>query len=293
MDDRKMIETLVISPTKQREWTWPAVANFTLGGAGAGFYLMCFLNMFFSREMSVITQPVSFGLLAPVLMGLGFVFLTAEAGRPSRGRYLLCRFQSAWISRETLSFCFFALAVILDRFFPHLIFKALAGLSALFFIVAQGFILYSSRAVPTWNVPIIPFFFITSGFSSGVGVVLILAASGNLFMGNGFVLLSLICAIINLGIWFFYMRWPDADDFQSATKVLRRPSRTFFTIVFGHAISILILFLFQIRPYIGMKHPFQSILLAISGFAVIIAVAAQKAGIVLSSGFTGKISLRS
>ena len=293
MDDQKIIETLVISPTKQREWTWPAVANFILGGAGAGFYLMSFLNMFFGREMSLITQPVSFGMLAPVLMGLGIVFLTAEAGRPSRGRYLLRRFQSAWISRETLSFCFFTLAVILDQFFPHLIFKALAGLSALFFMVAQGFILYSSRAVPVWNVSIVPFFFISSGFLSGAGVVLILAASGSLVMSNGFVLFSLIFAMINLGVWFIFLRCSNTADFQSATKALRYPSKLFFTIIPFHMFSILILILFQIRTYIGPNAPFPGTLVTISGLAVIIAVAAQKAGIVLSSGFTGKISLRS
>ena len=293
MDDQEIISTTVITPTKQTEWTWPAAANFILGGAGAGFYLMSFLNMFFSREMSMMTQPVSFEMLAPVLMGLGFVLLITETGRPSRGRYLPCRFQSAWISRETLAFCFFTLVVILDQFFPHAIFKTCAGLSALFFMVAQGFILYSSRAIPTWNVSIMPFFFISSGFLSGVGVVLILAASGNLFMGNGFVLFSLVCAMINLGIWFAYMRWSDADDFQSATKALRRPSRIFFTIVFGHAVSILMLFLFQIRPYIGMEYPIPQIFITISGLAMIVGVAAQKAGIVLSSGFTEKISLRS
>lgn len=288
-----MIETLVISPTKQQEWTWPAVANFILGGAGAGFYVLSFLNMALDRAMSIKTQPVIFGILAPVLMGIGFVFLTAEAGRPSRGRYLLRRFQSAWISKETLAFCFFSLMAILDHFFPHVILKGLACLSALCFMAAQGFILYSSRALPVWNVSAIPFFFISSGFLSGAGVVLVLASSESLFMNNGFVLLSLIFAMTNLGIWFIFLHCSGAANFQTATKTLRYPSKTFFTIVFGHAISILILFLFQIRPYIGMKNSFPSTMVAISGFAVIIAVTAQKAGIVLSSGFIGKISLRS
>jgi DMSO reductase anchor subunit len=292
MDDRKMIETLVISPERQREWTWPAAINFILGGAGAGFYVSSFLNMFFERGMPLTTQPVLFGILAPALMGLGFVFVITEAGRPSRSRYLLCRLQSAWISREALAFAFFALTVILDQFFPHLIFKVCAGLSALFFMVAQGFILYSSRAVKTWNVFIMPFFFVSSGFVSGAGVVLFLAASGRMAIGDGFLLFSLICAIINLAIWFFYLQWSIADDLQSETKALRHPSKMFFTIVFCHAITILILFLFQIQSYIGLDYSFPHILITISGISIIIGVAAQKAGIVLSAGYIRKITLK-
>jgi len=32
MDKQGMVGLELISPTKQKEWTWPAVANFILGG---------------------------------------------------------------------------------------------------------------------------------------------------------------------------------------------------------------------------------------------------------------------
>ena len=159
------------------------------------------------------------------------------------------------------------------------------------FIVSQGFIVFSARAIPAWNVSIMPFFFVSSSFASGAGVALILAASERLLISYSLVLFSLIFAIINLVIWFFYLRCSSATDFQSATMPLRRPSMMFFTIVFGHAFSILILFLFQIRSHIGMESSFPYTLITISGLAIIIGVAAQKAGVVLSAGYTRKIVL--
>lgn len=293
MNSLVMIDTQIISPTKQREWTSPAAANFVLGGAGAGFYLLSIFIMILERERSIMIHPISFGIFAPVLMGLGFVFLITEAGRPSKGRYILFHLQRAWISRETLAFTFFVPAVIFDYFFPHLIFKVCAALSALCFMVAQGFILYSSRAVPAWNVSIIPIFFISSGFASGAGLALLLAASGRLKIEAGLELLSMACIIWNLIVWLLYLRWSNAIDFRSAIKALYRPLIILITIVFGHALPILILLLLQIQLFPEMGKMLQGVFALVSGLAIIIGVAAQKASIVLSSGFTGEITIKS
>jgi DMSO reductase anchor subunit len=291
-DDKDLLETVVIPPAKQREWTWPAVANFVLGGAGAGFYLLSLMNMLFEQGILIISQPVLFGMLAPMIMGLGFVFLTTEAGRPSRGSYLLCRLQSAWISRETLAFIFFVPAVVLDQLFPHPVFKTWAALSAVAFMIAQGYIVYSSRAVTSWNISIIPLFFVSSGFASGSGIALLLAAFGLLPIIGGLVLIALISTTINLIIWIFYLKWSNETEFQSSTEALRHTFIRFIIIILGHAFPILMLLLFQIRLYIGMEKDFSGILAIASGIAVIIGVATQKAGIVLFSGYIKKISLK-
>ena len=292
MHNPEKVETEVISATKQREWTWPAAANFILGGAGAGFYLLSFLNMVFERDLSLTAQPVLFGMLALLIMGLGFVFLITEAGRPFRGRYLLCHLQTAWISRETLAITFFAPAVLLDQFLPHPFFKTWAALAALAFMITQGFIVYSSRAVPTWNVSIMPLFFISSGLTSGSGMALLLAAHGMLPIGGALVLISLLCVIFNLIIWFLYLRCSSAFDFRSATQALNRPFMTFIIIVLGHAFPILILLLFQILSFLGMEEALPGTIVMASGIAVIIGVAAQKAGIILSAGITRKVVLK-
>jgi DMSO reductase anchor subunit len=292
MGEQGMADIELIAPTKQKEWGWPAAANFTLGGAGTGFYLFTFLIMIFENPNSALNDPIPYWMIGPVLVVSGFLCLIIEAGRPLRSSYLFRHLGKAWISKEILAFTFFAPAVILDHFFPHLIFKAGAALSSLFFMVAQGFILYSSRAVPAWNLSIMPLFFLSSGFASGAGLALLLAASGKLVIEGGLVMLSMTCVIWNLIVWLFYLRWSSAIDFRSATEALCRPFMMFFTIVFGHALPILILLLLQILPFPEMGTMLKGVFAMVSGLAIITGVTAQKAGMVLSSGFIGKVTLK-
>ena len=286
-----MTDIEIIVPVKQKEWAWPSAANFILGGAGSGFYLLNVATMVLESGTSTMVPSVSFRLLAPALVGLGFLFLAIEAGRPFRGRYLIGRLKSAWISREVLAFTIFVPAVVLDHFFPHPMFKTCATLSALVFMVTQGFIIYSARAVPAWNVSIMPIFFFTSGLATGSGLALLLASSGSLPIRGGLVLLSLICVILNLLVWLFYLRWSSASAFRSATEPLRHPLTIFFTIALGHMLPMLLLLLLQIQPYTGMGRTLPCVLAAISGLAMIIGVSAQKIGVLLSSGYTIGICL--
>jgi hypothetical protein len=66
----------------------------------------------------------------------------------------------------------------------------------------------------------------------------------------------------------------------------------FFILVFGHALPILMLLLLQIRPLPEMATMLQGVFAMISGLAIITGVTAQKAGLVLSSGFIGKVTLK-
>ena len=123
-------------------------------------------------------------------------------------------------------------------------------------------------------------------------MALLLAAFGMLPIGEGLVLISLICIIINLVIWFFYLRCSSGIDFRSATKVLRRPFMAFITIVLGHAFPILILLLFQILSYVGMEKTLPGTFAMVSGVAIIIGVTAQKGGIILSAGYIRRVVLK-
>ena len=58
---------------QQRTWGWPAVVNLTLGGSGAGLYL---LGTFFSKleqPWPVETQLIAYQILAPAIVCLGFL----------------------------------------------------------------------------------------------------------------------------------------------------------------------------------------------------------------------------
>jgi DMSO reductase anchor subunit len=293
MSEEGMVEIELIAPTKQREWGWPAAANFILGGAGTGFYIFIFLTIIFNNPISALNRPIPYWMLGPVIVVTGFLCLIIEVGRPLRSPYIFRQLGKAWISKEILAFTFFATAVILDYILPHLIFKVCAVLSSLFFMVSQGFILFSSRGIPAWNLSVMPLFFISSGFASGAGLALILAASGWLAIEGGLVLLSMACVIWNLIVWLFYLRWSSIIDFRSATEALRRPFMMFFTIVFGHALPIVILLLLQVQPLIEMGTMLQGVFAMVSGLAIVTGVTAQKADLVLLSGFTVKVTLKS
>ena len=78
----------LIRSKKQKVWGWPGVVNFTLGGMASGFYLLSSLLMVLQDGMLGLSQPAGFKLVAPALIGLGFLALTTEAGHPLRARYL-------------------------------------------------------------------------------------------------------------------------------------------------------------------------------------------------------------
>ncbi|RME43027.1 MAG: hypothetical protein D6791_16450, partial [Chloroflexi bacterium] len=111
----------LIRPIKQTVWRWPAVAQFTLGGMGTGFYLLGLLIAARSggdMPESFVLAAV-FKLLGPALAALGFLALTTEAGRPSRGHNLLRHLRRSWMSRETLAGAVFIPAAFLDWLFPQ------------------------------------------------------------------------------------------------------------------------------------------------------------------------------
>jgi formate-dependent nitrite reductase membrane component NrfD len=291
MDEKPLTVAKLLPSKKQTEWRWPAAANFILGGAGAGFYVLSFITMLFEHGIFLNTDPVLFGWLGPVLAIIGLAILVTEAGRPLRGRYLIHHLQSAWISRETLAFVFFILAVVCDYLFPHLVLKLFAVLTALLFMLSQGFIAYSARAIPAWNVLVMPIFFLTSGLASGTGVALLLAASGSHLSLGSLVFLSLVCTILNLTVWIIYLRYPGAVAFRSATVALKRPPAIFLTVVLGHMFPLLLLFLIQLSGYLGIGEMLQVIFLIGSGSAVILSAIVQKSLIILAAGYTREIIL--
>ena len=288
---KELTDVQLISPARQNHWGWPAVANFFLGGAGTGFYLLSILATILTGGASAVSKPIVFGLLAPLLIGIGFLVLTIEAGRPLRGRYLFRQVWHAWISRETLACAIFVPAVILDQLFPHLIFRLVAVVAALGLMISQGFIVYCARAVTAWNVPIMPLLFLSSGFASGGGLVLLVAAFGWLPFGQGLAVVALICVVLSLVVWVLYLRWSRSVAFQLATKDLRRPIALIVSVGLGHIVPLLLL-LIVIGVSAGREFQVPHIVGGLSGLAMIVGGLSQKAGIIMDAGYTREITLR-
>lgn len=282
----------LISPSRQREWGWLAVANFILGGAGTGFYLINFTTIIIDSPLSEQQASVPHDLIALSMVALGFLCVAVEAGRPFRGYYIFSRLGKSWISREVTAFTVFAVAVVLNYFFRHWVFDITAAVSALCFIIIQGFIIFSESAVGAWNTAFMPFVFLSSALASGAGVALIF----KLLPIPALAQLSLLCVVFNLAIWLLYLRWYTVVPLQTAAEkpeLKQRFSKKFLTIIFCHIIPILLLFLlWQIRDQHKVEGMLSDVIVTVSGLALIIGVAVQKSWIVISSGYTREVTLK-
>ncbi len=295
----------LIKPQKQKVWKWPAATNFSLGGMGTGFYLIGLLvslpqngnwvQLLLSSPNSNWIQlaflSAAFKGLGPALVGLGFLALTTEAGRPQRGINLFRHLRRSWMSRETLAFAIFAPAAGLDWLFPHPALRTIAALSALALMICQGFIVYRARGVITWNTPLMPFYFVTSGFSTGAGLMLVVVTWFNALLGQNLqsavslFFLGAVIAALNMVMWGVYLLIPD-DAFQKATGVLRLPRAVTPIVGLGHLLPILLL----LAALNDVTAP-QAVIALTSGLALMFGGVRQKFAIVLEVGYLRAIAL--
>ena len=156
--------------SRQILWGWPAVANFALGGVGAGLYGTAILAAGLERTAAVVLAS----WLAPLLVLAGFAAVAGEAGRPLRGPRVLWRVRTSWMSRELWIGGAFVLLVAADIAFPLRLHRLQAIAAAALLALAQGFILRHSRGIAAWDVPIMPWLFLLSAAVSGSGAYMVL-----------------------------------------------------------------------------------------------------------------------
>jgi DMSO reductase anchor subunit len=284
----------LISPSRQREWGGLAAANFILGGVGTGFYFINWAAIFFNRPFSEKYVSVPYDLFSLVIVAIGFLCVAIEAGRPSRAYYMFGRFGKSWISREATAFTVFLFAVVLSHFIRHWIFDVIAAVSAACFMIIQGFIVYSARAVVPWNTVFIPITFLSSGLVSGAGTVLIFTLWDESLPLSALAYLALICVVFNLAIWLLYLRRYGTVFLRFITgsqELKSRFSRMQVAIAFSHIAPILMLFVvlkMQVQNEVG--EIIRLVLVGSSGLIILIAVIAQKTNILLSTGYMQGVS---
>lgn len=207
----------LIPPVRQALWGAPAVANFALGGLGAGFYSAAVLAAGF-RDPAAISLAAWLG---PVLVLAGFAAVASEAGRPLRGARVLARIRTSWMSRELLLGLVFAALAAAELARPSPVLRGLAALVALAFAWAQGLIVRRARAVTAWDVPAMPAVFLTSSLASGAGLLIAEAS----LRGRGPTAAGLAGALLALGAaaaaWAGYLTWSRDPEFARATRALR------------------------------------------------------------------------
>ena len=234
--------TNIIPPTRQDVWGWPAIAVFTLGGLGAGFYIMSAVEQLMRAGSHSLSRPVLFAPLGILISAAGFIILVIEIGRPLRSIYVIRNIKSAWISRELIFFSGFACLVLLHNTFPSsFLWMASVSMGGCF-ILSQGFIVFRSKGVEAWNVPVVPLLFLMSGLLSGYGGVLLLAALGYIPVSRKLVAMGVVLLFVRAAIWVIYIFWSRTVAFISSTKKFRIPARfVFFTLLtFGVPVVLLI-----------------------------------------------------
>jgi formate-dependent nitrite reductase membrane component NrfD len=260
---------------------------FTLAGIGAGLYLSSsLLTILIDGITSFLSMPISYGLLACLITILGFPFVLIEAGRPLRGGLVLLNFQHSWISREIIALAAFLLPAFIDNFLPFWPLRVLSFVGAFTLILCQGFIVYNSRGVTAWNVPIIPILFISSGLSSGCGILLLSIRSSLDWQIS--ISMALFLVGLNLIVWAFYLYRKGGTDFRISTRKLRHPITLFINMGLGQFFPFLfLLFIFWFKEGIEFKET----MMIISGIALILGGLIQKSIIILLGGFMRGVNL--
>jgi hypothetical protein len=197
----------------QALWGWPAVANFTLGGLGAGLY-----------PMAAVVGPGATlrvaAWLAPLLVLAGLAAVATEAGRPLRGARVLRRVRSSWMSRELWLGGIFAGLAAATMLVPGAAVRGLAAAAGLALALAQGEILRHARGVAAWAVPPVPVLFVTSALASGAALLVLLEAARGRAPAPplGAVLATLI---LHLGVWAVFLTWSAEPAFVDGVRPLR------------------------------------------------------------------------
>lgn len=202
---------------RQVLWGWPAVANFVLGGLGAGWYVTAVLAAGFERSSGVTAAS----WVAPVFVLAGFAAVAGEAGRPLRGPRVLTRLRTSWMSRELVIGVVFVLLVAADLAFPLRLHRAQALVAALLLALAQGFIVRRARGVTAWDVPIMPLLFLLSALLSGAGAYLLLEVGAGRVPSSTVVAVVLALITVGFGVWARYLVWTSEDSYTRAVAPLR------------------------------------------------------------------------
>ena len=275
----------VVERTKQSTWGRPALANFILGGTAASFYLIRFILIKFQLGQQELLHSFSTLILSPFLVGLGLLCVAAEAGRPSRSRYMLRRLGRSWMSLEAVTAVLFIIVVIAKFFVSNTFLELGAVLAASGLLFSQGMLAYKASAVTAWNVPSVSLVFVTSSLATGAGLLLLILSSS--VASFHLQVFGVACATISLLGWLFYLFSSRDSFFRSATRDLRTVRSWVVIAGIGHLFPILLLlFLLGQNP---LQNPIGSSLLALAALTMIVGGVGQKVAIISKADYRKEI----
>lgn len=266
---------VLVEPVRQRLWGWPAVANFTLGGLGAGLY-----------TAAAVGGTPGFALarwLGPALVLAGFLAVAAEAGRPLRGPRVLARPRTSWMSRELWLGLAFAGLAAADAAGAAGGLRRLAVLAALALALAQGAIVRAARGVPAWAVGVMPPLFLSSALVSGAGLLALLEVARGVppvrLLGAVQVLL-----VVHAVLWWAYLTWSDDPAFACSVRPLASGRRALAIVAGGVLAPVACTALALAWPEAGRPLAAAGAALAVAGQAY------AKGALILEAGWLRPIT---
>lgn len=162
----------------QSIWRWKLAFYLFLAGTGAGAYLAATM-----MDMLGYGGParVGFAIAAPIVVVSTF-FLIADLGQPMRFMKAFVSPQHSWISRGTLiltGFIILGLVHVGLSIWPFQVLsaqaltalKVVASVFAVATAVYTGILIGVVIARPFWNNAMLPFLFLISATSTGIGAV--------------------------------------------------------------------------------------------------------------------------
>jgi len=206
----------LIPARRQTLWGVPAVANFALGGTGAGLYVAAAIAIRLGSSPSLTLAS----WLGPALVLAGFVAVSTEAGRRWRGARVLTRVATSWMSRELVLGGLFVIFAAGEFVAPSAGQRLAATVAAVALVLAQGFILRQARGVTAWSVPPMPLVFLQAALVGGAGLMVILDVVLRVPL-DGAVMAAVVALLPGAAIvWLAFVTWADGA-FADATRPLR------------------------------------------------------------------------
>ena len=162
----------------QSIWRWKLAFYLFLAGTGAGAYLA-------STVMDILGYAgparVGFAIAAPTVL-VSTLFLIADLGQPSRFMKAFVSPQHSWISRGTLILTGFIILGLVHiglaiwqfqalQAQTLMVLKVVASVFAAATAIYTGILIGVVVARPFWNNAMLPFLFLVSATSTGIGAV--------------------------------------------------------------------------------------------------------------------------
>ncbi len=195
---------------KQHVWGWLALGNFLIGGAGGGLYITAYAIELYSKASNLKLLYI----LSIALVIAGLLCVMAEAGRPRRAAGVIRNLRTSWMSREALFASGLILFAAIDIILPNMLFRTLAWVSALGYVLCQGFMLAACKKIPAWNTPATAPLFITLSIAAGAAITCIASPEAKLP-----ILIATALSAAALLIGTSYVAWPGATEyFRQALK---------------------------------------------------------------------------